>query len=99
MQVIHQNSDGSTAAVRRQYCGSTAAVRRQYRGSTAAVLRQCHGSIETTLLSEFLFNFSMYFFIVSHKTFNLNTIEDEINYRGSTAAVPWPYTIQVFSQN
>ena len=24
--VIHQNSDGSTAAVRRQYCGSTAAV-------------------------------------------------------------------------
>ena len=36
-RVIHQNSDGSTAAVRRQYGGSTAAVLRQYGGSTAAV--------------------------------------------------------------
>ena len=41
---IHQNSDGSTAAVRRQYRGSTAAVPRQYCGSTAAVPRQYRGS-------------------------------------------------------
>ena len=46
---IHQNSDGSTAAVRRQYGGSTAAVRRQYRGSTAAVPRQYGGVSENTI--------------------------------------------------
>ena len=47
--VIHQNSDGSTAAVLRQYCGSTAAVPRQYGGSTAAVPRQYCGSTAAVL--------------------------------------------------
>ena len=47
--VIHQNSDGSTAAVLRQYGGSTAAVLRQYGGSTAAVLRQYGGSTAAVL--------------------------------------------------
>ena len=71
--VIHQNSDGSIAAVRRQYRGSTAAVLRQYRGSTAAVRRQYCGSIVTTLISD---NFSMHCVIRSHKNFNNNTIDD-----------------------
>ena len=50
IMVIHQNSAGSTAAVRRQCGGSAAAVRRQY-----------GGSIVTTLISELICELKTYF--------------------------------------
>ena len=61
------------AAVRRQYGGSTVAVPWQYRDKTYIRL---------------LIHFSMNFLFCLIKLSIKNTIEDKINYRGSTAAVP-----------